>query len=243
MTPNDLCTNALKIIGACAAGETPAPDILEDAYARLNRLLDLWALQRQTINGVQRFTKAVIAGHSPYTIGPGGDFNQARPSWIDRVTLALGTTPAIDLRPVELIGKDAYQNISAKTVQAQVAQFAYYDLAGPPTGNLYLWPVLNDTSVTISLWLPVAITQFTSQTQTITLLPGYQTALETNLAEVLLPELGRLDPPTVVEVHRQAAASIGWVKRANLQIDQARVDRGLLGPSAGQAIGDWYAGP
>jgi hypothetical protein len=239
MTPQDLCNAALKAIGALAAGETAAPDVMDDAYARLNRMIDQWALMRQTINGVQRFNKAVTANHNPYTIGVGGDFNQARPVWIDHVTLTLAGTVPIDL-DVPLVGKDIYEAIPNKSSGGQIAQLAYYDLAGMPTGNLYFWLVPNDASVTIGLWLPVAITQFTSQTQALTLLPGYQAAIEKNLALELAPEWGRPIDPLLVQ---QAGAALGWVKRANLQINTLRCDPALLTGGGRSRFGDWYTGP
>lgn len=242
MTPQDICQTALKRIGALAAGETPAFDLLNDAYLRLNAFLDLMATQKLTINGVQKFSLAGNPGHNPYTIGPGGDFNQARPVWVPIVTITLPGTIPSDL-PLQIVGVQLYaQMIASKNVQAQVPQIAYYDQGGPPTGNLYLWPVLNSSSVLVNIWVPVALTQFTSLTQTLSLLPGYQSMLEWNLAKDLLSEWGRPDPAMIQMVMENAESSMGWIKRANMAPASLQCDPGLLSSSAIVGGGNWFSG-
>lgn len=242
LTPQDLATNALKKIGAVAAGETPDFNTLNDAYTRLNEFLDLMATQKLTINGIQKFSINGISGHNPYTIGPAGDFNQARPIWVPVVTITLpGTIPAdLTLSPISAEGYA--EAIVSKTTQSQVPEIFYYDQAGPPKGNLYLWPILNDATVLLNIWVPVALVQFTSLTQSITLLPGYQAMLEWNLAADLLPEWGRVDPETVQMIMGKAESTMGWIKRANMAPQSLKCDPGLLHSNAVN-FGGWYVGP
>lgn len=243
MTPQDICQTALKRIGALAAGETPAFDILNDAFLRLNAFVDLMATQKMTINGIEKFSLAVIPGHNPYTIGPGGDFNQARPIWVPVVTITLPGTIPSDLTLSPISAEGYAQAIVSKQTQSQVPEIFYYDQAGPPRGNLNLWPILNDANVLLNIWVPVALVQFTSLVQVITLLPGYQSMLEWNLALDLIPEWGRAaDPATVQMVSMNAESTMGWIKRANMSPQSLKCDPGLLQPSAVN-FGGWYTGP
>lgn len=243
LTPTDLCTNALRRIGAIAEGEQPSPALLADTFTRLNTMIDLWGTQRLTINGIEKFSRAAIQGHNPYTIGAGGDFNQVRPIWLSVVTVTIPGTIPTDI-PVTIIDAQTYAvMIAAKTTQSQISQYAYYDQAFP-LGNLNLWPVLNDATITLNIWVPVAIVQFTSLTQTITLLPGYQSALEYNLAKEMIPELGRpIDPATGQLVLAQATETLGWIKRANSTPILVQCDPGLLTPGQIVGGGNWYTGP
>lgn len=243
MTPNDLSTVALRRIGAVAASQTPsAPDLLNVYENYLQQMLDLWATQNLTINGIQKFSRAVIAGHNPYTIGSGGDFNQARPIWINAVTITIpGANPA-DIAVQMLTAEQYATSIVTKTTQAQIAQFGYYDQAFP-LGNLNLWPILNDVNCTLNIWVPVALAQFTSQTQVITLMPGYQAAIEWNLAALLLPEWGRADQATVGMILKHASESLGWIKCANMAPSFNKCDPGLLAAGAISTAGGWYTGP
>lgn len=237
-----LIDTALKKIGVYQSGETPSAADKADAFAALNSFMDELSTQRLTMNGIQLFSLAVVSGHSPYTIGIGGDFNQVRPLVIDDVTLTLaGSTPTtIPLTPMT---QDEYANLAAKTVQAQIATSWYYNetyVIATPLGGLFFWPILNDATVTINIWVPVAITAFATPTTTYTILPGWQAMLENNLA-VALADLFGVDCPA--RVAAAANRTMLYVKSINVEPSKMGVDNGLLKSSAQMGGGNWLTGP
>ncbi len=247
LTARDLCTNALQDIGAIAQGETPSAADEQFAFVRLNRLVDSWAIQKLTINGVVRTVFNLVAGQgsptNPYTIGPSGDFNVARPTWIqDAGIIWNATTPASEI-PLDLINVDEYAAISIKTTTSTIPTKLYYDSAFTALGRgqIFLWPVPSVSTPDLALYLPTAITQFADLTTSFLLLPGYQLALELNLAIDLCPGLGRPLDPVLAARAREA---LGFLKRANLQPGLMRVDNALQqGGGYSANAGNWLTGP
>lgn len=244
MTPDDLSTVALRRIGAYGPSETPSADVLLNVYTNyLQAMLDQWAIQRLTINGLQKSSLAVIVAHNPYTIGTGGDFNQVRPTWVPIVTITIPGTVPVDLN-IEIVDVATYAKmIQAKTTPSSIPSVAYYDQAGPTLGNLNLWPIPNNATYTLNIWVPVALAQFTGQQQSLTLLPGFKEAITWNLAALLLSEWGRADQATVGMIRQNAAEALGWIKRANMSPSFLQCDPGLLRSGAIIGGGDWYVGP
>lgn len=246
MTPTDLCTNALKELGIVAAGETPRSEDLNDAFTRVNRLIDAWAVERGTIQGVVRNTYALISGKgsptNPLIIGPTGDFVQVRPEWIQGATILIspGTTTQAE-QILDIIGVDEYRYVAAKFVQSSIPMKLYYE--GVSTGKLFLWPVPNDTTKSITLDTPIPISQFTSLSQTITLYPGYQLALELNLAVDCVPMFGAaVDGSMLPMLIKRAGEAKRFIKSANFDAGIQRSDLGILSGMS-QDGGNWLTGP
>lgn len=103
----------------------------------------------------------------------------------------------------------------------------------------YCLPALSSpTGPSIVLYTPTALTQFADFATQYTFPPGYAKAIRYNLALELAPELGIAVPP---EVMRNAALSLGDLKRANHQPLEARFDRGLVGRGAYDILSDeWH---
>jgi hypothetical protein len=110
-TVGDLITSTLKLIGAISGVETPSPDQLVDALARLNDMIDAWAANSMAIFQVVRTEHPLTAGKQVYTIGEGpgqtaasADFVAVRPIWIQRagVITTAGPPPPPPTVPLTL---------------------------------------------------------------------------------------------------------------------------------------------
>jgi hypothetical protein len=71
-TPLKLITRALRDVGAGAAGETPAPEDIQDCFDTLNDMLDSWSNESLMVYAVQEVIHELTANQYIYTIGPGG---------------------------------------------------------------------------------------------------------------------------------------------------------------------------
>lgn len=74
-TPLDIVTRALKSINALEGGETPEPEVANDAFDQLNDMLAQWSNERMMIHYVSDVIFPLVANTKDYTIGPGGTIN------------------------------------------------------------------------------------------------------------------------------------------------------------------------
>jgi hypothetical protein len=88
-TPLDVLSKSLSDIGALAAGETPSPDVANDAFDTLNDMLDQWSNQRMLLYCVQEVIHELTGGTYIYTIGTGGDVKSAITGSIAGTTLTV----------------------------------------------------------------------------------------------------------------------------------------------------------
>ncbi len=97
VTAQTIIDLALADIGAKAIGEATPPAESADGLVRLNQLVDSLATQPLTMPFIARLTFALTAGKgteiNPYTIGPGGNFDTARPTRLEGAGLILGGLP------------------------------------------------------------------------------------------------------------------------------------------------------
>lgn len=70
--PYDLITKALTQIGVVAPGEAIEAAIANDAFDRLNDMLDQWSMDHLLVPFQQEVILPLTGGLSTYTIGPGG---------------------------------------------------------------------------------------------------------------------------------------------------------------------------
>lgn len=228
-TAQQIIRRALLQIGAIAAGEDPTAGEAQDAFRRLNELVDDWATQSLTMRVEQRVVASVVANQDVYTIGLTGDFNVARPSQIDNVMLQLNsTTPATEI-PLSQLTEDAYQAIQQKTL-TNTLPTSWYMENTLPLMQIVVWPVPTDATNDLVIYYPEILAQFTSLTAQVTLASSYMRALSTNLAVELAPEFGRQVPDTLVV---QAGESLGHLKRSNVVMVDLALDPGLTGQQQG----------
>lgn len=243
-----LIINAYKRIGVIAGTETPSADMAQDGLDRLNAMIDSWAIQRGTLQGVSRSSYALVVNQggpsNPYIIGTGAQFGQVRPVWIEQAKILFGSGTTASELPVYICSSsDEYGDLVQKNVTSPIPQILYYE--GISSGKIFLWPVPSSASQSLVLYIPVAVTQFADyNTTSYTLMDGYQLAIETNLAMNLLPEYPRASGPDPVLMDL-AAKSLAYIKRMNLDPGLLRADAALLSDGGGYGTGapNWFVGP
>lgn len=221
-TPNDILTLALKTANVVGVGQTPAAEDINDSFNLLNMLMA--QLQRRRYYVYQLITTSLPAtGQQSYTVGPGGNFNIARPSKIESAYFRqlAGTPQPVDY-PLEILrSQEDYNRISLKSLNA-FPRYAFYDM-GYPLGNLFVWPLPN-ANYTIFITTMLQMQQFATINDKIALPPEYSAALMWNLVPELYAFYGLPSNPDVV---KKAEASLRIIEEANAQIPQLQMPPAL----------------
>lgn len=225
-----MITSVLKRINVLQAGETISAEDLADGFQRFGDFIDGLANERLMMYQMVRSTWTLNATKgvpgNPYTVGPSGDVNIARPIWIDHVNYNdTSQTPTLE-RPLSLITSDAYAAIPLKTLTSPLPGMVYYEPSFP-TGSLYIWMVPTSSTLQGVIYAPTAVVRYGSPSDLIALPPGYNRFLRDNLALEFWPEWRENVPvdPTLVQ---SAMESKKQIKTANLRQLDLSIDPALL---------------
>ena len=238
MNVQALINLALKLCGVTGVGIDPSAEDSNDALTLLNMMLAEWQTKRWLVYSLVD-TAFASTGAESYTVGPGGNFNIARPDRLEAAFFRqqVGTpTSQVDY-PLQLMqAREDYNRILLKTLTT-FPQFIFYD-AAYPVGNVYLWPVPPANLYEIHITTKAVISAFAALTSTVTLPPNYQNAIVYGLAERLLT-LYRMPPdPAITGI---AKGSLESLRLSNAQIPRAHFDPNLLPRKGGSWI-DFAAG-
>lgn len=219
-TALDMIKKSLRLISAIGqANPTPTAGQATDSLAALNSMLESWSIQRLFVYKIYDETVSWTSGQSSRTIGSGGNFSTTRPS---RVLDGFTRISNIDY-PYRSIDKDEYDAIANKTIQSSYPDVIYYDNTAS-LGVLYAYPVPNATlSIHLNTWKQLQ--SFAALTDVVALPPGYQRAIEYNLAIELQGEYPDLPLPD--SVVRIAGQSLADLKRFNAPVITSKI--GLSG--------------
>lgn len=177
MTQGDIITSVLVLLNEMAPGETPNADELYDGCDRFNTLLAAWQLIEQHVFVIQNFSNALSSGTGTYTMGTGGDFNTARPVKIESAGIIRGGVRT----PIEIWDSKKWASIRDKAASAKSPEGVYNDNAYP-LANINVWPVPNDTSSTLDLYLWGEFTAFTNYKYTDLVIDGVTNTKVTSAA-------------------------------------------------------------
>lgn len=230
-TVRDIGTDALRELGVLATGEVATADDLQYAIDALNRLVDQWASERLMIYTVTRTTKALTSGTQNYSVGTGGDFNVARPVFVNDLRYSDSSTSPSQEYSLSSLTDDAWALISQKTLTGSLPSAYYYNPTFP-TGTISFWPVPTSTTLTGVLYAPQQVAEFTTLSQTISLPPGYRRMLVKNLAVELGPSYERA---IGVDLKDQANDAKTVVKRANTRLMDMSIEAAALGSARNHA--------
>ena len=116
-----------------------------------------------------------------------------------------------------------YKLIGLKALTGPWAKILYYQ-PSMPLGNITLWP--NPTSTgDVHLYCDTILQSFGATSDTVRLPPGYNLGISRSLAELLMPDYGRVDQTIVAMITSQAARFRGLIKRTNMHPQaQAQID-------------------
>lgn len=201
--------------------ESPAITALdrENGLAEMRLMLQTWDLS--PLNIYKQSSIAVLTtGANPHTLGTGGDWNTDRPIRIDAIKAMYSAGFEKD---VKLLDWSDYAAIRMKGWMVNYPQYAYV-ANDYPLMKVYLWPV-PASGMQISLWTNQPLDEFESLADTVTLPPGYESAIAENLAVRLGPIVG-IDPKEITI--RMAANSLRAIQRINTRVPTLQPDPALL---------------
>jgi hypothetical protein len=209
-TAYDLIRSALRLVGVYATGEALQIDDATDSLVVLNDLIDSWNAARLTIFTTKSEDFPLIGGQQTYTMGPGGDFDTARPARIDAMSAILLFAPDNPVEvPIDMYSVDEWQlKVPVKATTGTFPQICY-DTGDYPLRSLNFWPIPNTTLNLVRIYSWAALAEPAALNTPIAFPPGYQRALRFNLAVDLAAEFGVANlPPVVAQVAIESKAVI-----------------------------------
>lgn len=223
----DLISSSMRLIGALGSGEPPSSAEASDALMVLNQMLDSWTADRLTVFTITIAEFPLIVNQQVYTYGVGGDFNAARPSRIDRISIISLTNPSQPLElPLDLYTDWDWQQVPVKNIQTTLPQ-AVYDDGAYPLRNLSYWPIPT-AAVNTRIYGWTALTSYATLTTDNNYPPGYIEALRYNLAMRLIAEMpGEYNPIMVSTTLQLANESLARIKSMNIPLVEAFCDAAL----------------
>lgn len=213
-TANDLILLSLKESGVLGVGQTPQAEDANDALRLLNAMMGQWQRRRWLVYHLIDVVKTGTGALS-YSVGPGGDFDAARPDKIEAAYFRNVTQPApnnVDYPLAPIWSREEYNQIALKSL-ASFPQVYFYDSAWP-MGFVFVWPVPS-AQYEIHISIKDTLQTFSSLTTEINLPPEYEEALHYNLAVRLRP-LYQLSPD--VQIIQLAKLALNTIKNANAQV-------------------------
>lgn len=242
-TVGDLIAFSLRASGILGVGQTASA---EDAQTALQTLVDLlaqWQNQRWLEYVEQEISVPSSTGAQWYTIGPGMDFDCARPDYIAAAYIRIlgGSPPNLVDIPVEIIkAREDYAAITVKTLETMPALLWYE--SGYPTGRLFWWPVPPAGMYGLYITIKSPLPAYSALTDPVNLPPAYYRALRWSLAVEMQLSYGLPANPGHVQAMNVA---LNVLRQANTQIAELSVpaplgryrgDLSLVGHGLGRAF-------
>lgn len=223
-TTGDLISFVLRASGITGIGQTASA---EDANTGLQMLVNLvaqWQKKRWLQYVLTEVSVPSSTGAQSYTIGPGGDFDCARPDYIAAAFVRiLGTQPTLVDYPVDIItAREEYSRIAVKTLVTMPGA-VFYDSQWP-TGNVFWWPVPPSGQYGLYLNVKSPLPTYATLTQQINLPPEYMEALIWALCVRMQMAYGLPARPDHVKAMNQA---LQVIRQANTQIPEMAMPAGL----------------
>ena len=229
VTALQIAQDAYGVLGLYGPTETPSDSDGQLALRFLNDLLSEWSTRTQMIPVIARLRFDLVANQGgpdfPYTIGPGGDFDTARPETqtaIQSANLILtATTPEVRV-PLGIFTDAAYDwNQIPDLSNSQPTGLYYSPTYQSDFGTICLWPVPDNNTNDLELFLQQAVAQFANLSTAYWVPSGLPRALKYNLADALQEIVGKTLP---VSAQRKATASRTTFMRANLHLSDLSTD-------------------
>jgi len=178
-TANDMILQGMQHAGVL--GLRDDLDAANAAYGLkvLNSMLDSWRLEKLMVFHLKQEELTLVVNQRSYSIGDGAaDFDTPRPiEIVDPVFIREGQYDY----PVKLIQKNEYGKLVTKTnVTSNLPRFLFYDQSYP-NGTIFIYPAPSAAN-TLVINSPQIIQNFATKTTAVSLPPGYQDAIEYELA-------------------------------------------------------------
>lgn len=153
-TATSLITAAFQDLGVYQPGETVTSTDLNTGLERLNRLVSTWRTMDLTVLAVERMIFSLTANQQQYSIGPGGDFDVARPQQVNGAALLLNGLSAAQSITLTRSGDVATATLTAhgydvgqEVIIAGATEIAYNGeviIASTPTSDTFTYAVFGE---------------------------------------------------------------------------------------------------
>lgn len=232
-TALEIIESAMSKLGLLGPGDAVDSDDADVCLNRLNALVDAWENEGMYAYTTTDTIFTLPASTTSRTIGTSMQINVTRP-----VKILRGSFVRLDNidYPLEPVSEPEYNNIRLKsTVGSFVPNVCFYD-GGVPTGNVYFWPTAG-TSVEVHLITPESGGIAASLATNYVFPPGYQRALEYNLAIEIAPDFDQEPSPRLMATASNAKRAL---KRTNNRVPQLQMEN--LASNRGRSLVDFYSG-
>lgn len=187
LSGKDLVTDAVTDVAVLGVGRTLTDRDGTLGLRYLQELIDSAELDRRVIYTVLRSSYTLVANTASRTIGPTGNYVQARP-----IFLASATVKRVgeDLEtPLHILSRNEYLYYHDKTLTSEVPDSIFME---PTVTNatLYFIPVPT-TAATLVVGTPTALVGFANLTTEYTFTPGYQEWFRLKLRNKLARPFGK----------------------------------------------------
>lgn len=219
-TASEMIYSAREYAGRALQGETLGGTLLASSLATLNSLIDGWRLDKLFAYRIREETFTWASGNQSRTVGSGGNFSTDRPVRVDPSTVF--RKDDIDY-PVSIYTAGEWANLSYKQATSEVPTVLYPE-QGASLMTLYAYPIPSASlSIILKTWQ--ILSTFSAGTDSVTLPPGYQDAIELSLGERLCMKAAKPIPPDLI---RMAAMARAKIKSANITSPRAEVEVGYF---------------
>lgn len=201
-----MIVSALRDLGSVDAATDPSAEDVALGLAHLNRIVNNWNAERDTVYA-QQFTYWTLTPNlSPHTIGPTGTFVVTqRPVSLDGAALVLNNvSPSVNIK-IQIVDEAWWMNQTVPSLVTSVPTQVYYQ-PDWPNGKLYFWPVPN-TAYQVLLEYRLVLPEY-ALSDSLSLPTGYYDALILTLAENLSAPLLIDLPPIIARNAAQARSRI-----------------------------------
>ena len=210
MIAQELVDNALYLIGAASEYEEPSGADRNRAFVIMKSLLNLWRIKRLTIDADVVSTFTLTANTASFTIGSGGDWSIARPTFIRQANFVDASN---NETPLAILDDDQYARLPNKAQTATQPSAIWYQRVQQSSllGMICPWPIQTENG-TIALYIPTPLAELSALSTTVYLPDGWQMAIESNLALILCIPFKR---PVTQELRELARVSLADIKSIN----------------------------
>jgi hypothetical protein len=228
---------SMQDLGVLGGGEAAEGVHLADGLQRLQMMIASWSLDALTVVRTDRLEFPVVPTKQSYSIGPGLEFDTARPvgqqSVVGAGLLLMSSTPPVEI-PRALLTYDMWQAVAVKRLTSTLFTTVFYrpgSLARTPptapvpptgidTGEIILWPIPTQANPLV-LYIERVIPPFENLTTPYPIPDGIVAAIQYNLTLAIAP-MFQVTPSD--EAKRQARDTFAAMKRTNYQMADAAID-------------------
>lgn len=226
-TALDIITDALQMIGAYDSASPLTDADTELGLRMLNNMMDLWSNFSLAAYAITEQSGLLVVGQNQYTIGAGGNFNMTRPL---KILEGPGAAYVQDTNgnnyDMEVVPRAKWNLYANRTnlVNSNFPNVLFYDPQFP-LGVINVLPFPNQP-YTMFWDSTLQFGNFANVAVVLSLPPGYEIAMKSNLACILHPFF--LDAQLSPNVLILASTSLGAIKRTNARDNPALFDSEIV---------------